>query len=140
MRPTASMRRMAPNSRYGTHKPAASISRSRRSGRMSQTAASSASTRSRQLPAAAAGKTPLDVMDGRDESLLQLVTTYNAPAVTTGTNQHPAGTAHSVAANSHNNLVFVPLGANNAFLSPDAKQNCLTGCVAVFGHPDEQNQ
>jgi len=63
-------------------------------------------------------------------SLDQLVPTFNVPAVTTGSNQHPAGTAHSVAANATNNLVFVPLAANNVF--PD----CLTGCIAVYGRSD----
>ena len=37
----------------------------------------------------------------------------------------------------HGIHVLVPLPANNSFLSPDAKNNCLTGCVAIFGHPDE---
>ena len=38
-----------------------------------------------------------------------------------------AATAHSVAANPHNNHVLVPLAANNVF------PNCLNGCVAVYG-------
>lgn len=92
----------------------------------------------RPLPATTAqGSTPAGVVDAKDRALLQLFPTFNVPAVTTGTGQHPSGTSHSIAANSHNNLVFVPLPANNAFLSPDGNQNCLTGCVAVFGHPDE---
>jgi len=37
------------------------------------------------------------------------------------------GNAHSLAANPHNNHVFVPLGADNVF------PGCLNGCVAVFG-------
>jgi hypothetical protein len=91
----------------------------------------------RPLPAATAqGTTPLGVVDARDQSVLQLVATFNVP-VTTG---HPGSTAHSVAANANNNLVFVPLGANNVFLSPDASKNCLTGCIAVFGHPDEDGK
>ena len=91
----------------------------------------------RPLPAATAkGATPLGVVDARDEKLLQLVPTYNVPAGT----GHPAGTSHSVAANARNNFVFVPLAANNAFLSPDAKQNCLTGCIAVFWHGDEDTE
>jgi hypothetical protein len=87
----------------------------------------------------AQGSTPLGVVDAKDQKVLQLVTTFNVPAVTTGpvSGQHPAGTAHSVAANAKNNHVFVPLAANNAFLSPDGTKNCLTGCIAVFGHPDE---
>jgi len=94
----------------------------------------------RPLPAATAkGSTPAGVVDAKDQKLLQLFPTYNVPAVTTGpaSGLHPAGTSHSIAANSRNNLVFVPLPANNAFLSPDGKNNCLTGCVAVFAHADE---
>jgi hypothetical protein len=82
-------------------------------------------------PLTAQGAAILGVIDARDKALLQLVPTFNVPAVTTGANQHAASTAHSVAANAANNHVFVPLGANNAF------PNCLTGCIAVFGHPDE---
>jgi hypothetical protein len=84
-------------------------------------------------PADAQGAAILGIIDARDEEVLQLVPTYNTAAVTTGptTSQHPAGTAHSVAVDAKNNHVFVPLGANNVF------PNCLTGCIAVFGHPDE---
>ena len=82
---------------------------------------------------AAAGSTPLGVIDAEDRSLLQLVPTYNVPAGT----GHPAGTAHSVAANASNNHVFVPLAANNAFLSPDGSTNCLKGCIAVFAMPSK---
>jgi len=84
----------------------------------------------------AKGSTPAGVVDSKDQRLLQLFPTYNVPAVA-GTGGHPSGTSHSIAANARNNFVFVPLPANNAFLSPDAKQNCLTGCVAVFWHGDE---
>jgi hypothetical protein len=92
----------------------------------------------RPLPATAAmGSTPAGVVDAKDQKLLQLFPTFNVPAVTTGSGLHPAGTSHSIAANSRNNLVFVPLPANNAFLSPDGKKTCLTGCVAVFAHADE---
>jgi len=86
----------------------------------------------------AKGSTPLGVVDAKDGTLLQQVPTYNVPAGT----GHPSGTAHSVAANAANNLIFVPLGANNAFSAfarpgggpvPD----CEHGCIAVFGHPDE---
>ena len=86
--------------------------------------------------APAKGSTPAGVVDAKDQRLLGLFPTYNVPAVT-GTGAHPAGTSHSIAANARNNLVFVPLPANNAFLSPDAKYDCLTGCVAVFTHADE---
>jgi hypothetical protein len=95
----------------------------------------------RPLPAAtASGSTPLAVIDAKDEALVGFAPTFNEAAVTTGAHQHPAGTSHSIAANAHNNLVFVPLPANNTFLSPDGKHNCLTGCVAVFGHPDEDGR
>jgi hypothetical protein len=50
---------------------------------------------------------------------------------------HISGTSHSVAANAGNNHVFVAMPANNAILSPDGTTNCLTGCIAIFGHPDE---
>jgi hypothetical protein len=88
----------------------------------------------RPQPASTArGATPLGVVDAKDQAVLQLVPTYNVSAGT----GHPAGTSHSVAANAGNKQVFVPLPANNAWLSPDGKENCLTGCVAVFGHTDE---
>jgi hypothetical protein len=85
------------------------------------------------VPQTAQGSTPLGVIDAGDEKVLQLITTFNVPAVTTGdtSTRHPAGTAHSVAANAANNHIFVPIAANNAF--PD----CLSGCIAVFAHPDE---
>jgi hypothetical protein len=95
----------------------------------------------RPLPAAtASGSTPAGVVDANDNALSQRFPTYNVAAVTTGTEghpAHPAGTSHSIAASSLNNLVFVPLPANNAVLSPDATKNCLTGCVAVFTHSDD---
>ena len=91
----------------------------------------------------AKGSTPAGVVDAKDQRLLQLFPTYNVPALLdasghqTGPNAHPAGTAHSIAANARNNLVFVPLAANNAVISPsDPTKNCLTGCVAVFWHAD----
>jgi hypothetical protein len=37
--------------------------------------------------------------------------------------------AHSVAVDASNNLIFVPMGANNVY------PNCLTGCIAVYGRP-----
>jgi len=97
----------------------------------------------RPLPAATAkGATPLGVIDAKDGKLIQSVPTYNVPAVA---NVHPAGTAHSVAADAANNLVFVPLAANNAFSAfavPNggAVADCETGCIAVFGHPSEDNE
>ena len=93
----------------------------------------------RPLPAATAkGSTPLAVIDAEDRKLIQSVPTYNVPAGT----GHPAGTAHSVAANAANNLVFVPLAANSAFSAfavPNggAVPDCETGCIAVFGRPGE---
>jgi hypothetical protein len=78
----------------------------------------------------AQGAAILGVIDAKDESVLQLVPTFNVPAVT-GTGAHPASTAHSVAADAHNNRIFVPLGANNVF------PGCLTGCIAVYWHGDE---
>ena len=86
-------------------------------------------------PATAQGSTPAGVVDAKDQKLLQLFPTYNVPPGT----GHPAGTSHSIAANAENNHVFVPLPANNAILSPDGKTDCLTGCVAVFAHADEDN-
>jgi len=88
----------------------------------------------RPLPAnAAKGSTPAGVVDSTTQTLVQLFPTYNVPAGP----GHPAGTSHSIAANAANNLVFVPLAANNAVLSPDETTNCLKGCIAVFGHPGE---
>ncbi len=78
------------------------------------------------------GAAVLGVIDAHRQTLLQLVPTLNVPAVpATQPHPHPAGTAHSVAANARNNHVFVPLAANNAF--PD----CLKGCIAVFARPTE---
>ena len=78
------------------------------------------------------GAAVLGVIDAERQKLLQLVPTLNVPAVPASQlNPHPAGTAHSVAANARNNHVFVPLAANNAF--PD----CLKGCIAVFARPSE---
>jgi len=85
------------------------------------------------LSAAAQGATVLGVIDAEDHTLIQLVPTFNVPAVGTGNNntEHPAGTSHSVAANAKNNQVFVPLAANNVF------PGCLTGCIAVFTRPSK---
>jgi hypothetical protein len=85
------------------------------------------------LSTTAQGASVLGVIDAFSNGLDQLVPTFNVPAVGTGNNstEHPAANAHSVAANAKNNLVFVPLGANNVF--PD----CLTGCVAVYGRSDK---
>jgi hypothetical protein len=85
-------------------------------------------------PLTAQGAAVLGVIDAKRQSLLQLVPTFNVPAVTDGANQHPAGAAHSVAANAGNNHVFVPLAANNVFPA------CLTGCIAVFGRPEDDDK
>jgi hypothetical protein len=79
-------------------------------------------------PADAQGAAILGVIGSKNKSLVQLVPTFNVPAVT-GAGAHPAGTAHSVAADAKNNHVFVPLAANNVY------PNCLTGCIAVFSRP-----
>ena len=80
-------------------------------------------------PAVSQGAAILGVIDGTSQRLDQLVATFNVPAVppTSGPPPgHPAGSAHSVAANAANNQVFVPLAANNAY------QGCLTGCIAIY--------
>ena len=94
----------------------------------------------RPLPAATAkGATPLGVINADDGKLIQSVPTYNVPAVA---GVRPAATSHSVAANAANNMVLVPLGANNAF-SAFAVPNggpvpdCEAGCIAVFGRSPE---
>jgi hypothetical protein len=79
----------------------------------------------------AQGAAILSVIDAEDGNLIQLVPTFNVPAVTTGAAQHPAATAHSVAADASNNQIFVPLGANNVY------PGCLTGCIAVFFRPSK---
>ena len=68
----------------------------------------------------------LGVIDAESKTLIQIVPTFNTP---NPTSPPPRGTAHSVAVNSHNNHVFVPLPANNVF------PGCQTGCIAVFGAP-----
>ena len=70
----------------------------------------------------------LDVIDALSQTLEQRVPTLNVPADPAGS--HPAGTAHSVAASSGTNHVFVPIAANNAVF------NCLTGCVTIYGRDD----
>ena len=68
----------------------------------------------------------LGVIDAKSKTLSQVIPTIN---VAGKPNVFPAGTAHSVAVNSRNNQVFVPLAANNVF--PD----CLNGCIAVYAAP-----
>jgi hypothetical protein len=70
----------------------------------------------------------LGVIDAKSQTLVQVVPTLNVAGKAFA---FPAGTAHSVAANPHNNHVFVPLPANNVF------PECLNGCVGVFGTPGD---
>ncbi|MBV9815143.1 MAG: hypothetical protein JO229_05265 [Alphaproteobacteria bacterium] len=79
-------------------------------------------------PLTAQGAATLDVIDALSENLDQRVPTLNVPADPSGS--HPAGTAHSVAAFSGTNHVFVPIAANNAV------PNCLTGCITIYGRDD----
>jgi hypothetical protein len=79
-------------------------------------------------PLTAQGAATLDVIDGLSETLDQRVPTLNVPADPSGS--HPAGTAHSVAADASTNHVFVPIAANNAV------PNCLTGCITIYGRYD----
>jgi hypothetical protein len=76
------------------------------------------------------GAGTLGVIDARSRSLVQLVPTLDVPAVT---GVHVSGSSHSVAANAANNWVFVPIPANNAIFG------CLTGCIAVYGQSDHDN-
>jgi hypothetical protein len=81
-------------------------------------------------PLTAQGAAVLCVVDAFSKTLDQLVPTFNVPQVPPPPATpivHPAGAAHSVAANAENNWVFVPLAANNVF------RGCLKGCVAVYG-------
>jgi hypothetical protein len=73
------------------------------------------------------GAATLDVIDALSETLDQRVPTLNVPA---NDGLTPAGTAHSVAAYSGNNHVFVPIAANNAV------PGCLTGCITIYGRYD----
>jgi hypothetical protein len=66
----------------------------------------------------------LGVINAETKRLVQLVPTINTAGKA---NVFPSGSSHSVAVDSRNNHVFVPLPANN--IAP----NCLTGCIGVFG-------
>ena len=93
-----------------------------------------------ERPLTGNGSTPAGVVDANDNALSQRFPTYNVAAVTTptaGHPAHPAGTSHSIAANANSNIIYVPLPANNAVLSPDGTNNCLTGCIALFTHADD---
>jgi hypothetical protein len=79
------------------------------------------------------GAAILGVIDGTSQRLDQLVPTFNVPAVPPILGPppgHPAGNAHSVAANAANNQVFVPLAANNVY------PGCVTGCIAIYTRSD----
>jgi hypothetical protein len=81
----------------------------------------------------AQGAATLDVIDALSRTLDQRVPTLNvpqSPPPPAAPTVHPAGTAHSVAASSGTNHVFVPIAANNAV------PNCLTGCVTIYGSDD----
>jgi hypothetical protein len=78
-------------------------------------------------PLTAQGAATLDVIGALSETLDQRVPTLNVPGMT---GVHPAGTAHSVAADANTNHVFVPIAANNAV------PNCLTGCITIYGRYD----
>ena len=73
------------------------------------------------------GSPVLGVIDADSQSLVQVVPTFNTPAAAPA----PRGTSHSVAVDPHNNHILVPMPANNVF------PNCLDGCIAVFGVPDD---
>jgi hypothetical protein len=79
-------------------------------------------------PLTAQGAATLDAIDALSQTLEQQVPTFNVPADPAGS--HPAGTAHSVAAYSGTNHVFVPIAANNAV------PNCSTGCITIYGRDD----
>jgi hypothetical protein len=85
-----------------------------------------------------AGNNPIGpsfgVVNSSTNTLTQLVPVVPpVPAVTTGTNKHGAGTAHSIAASAINNHVYLPLPANSSYTAPPAgTPACLQGCVAVF--------
>lgn len=71
----------------------------------------------------------LGVINAKRQSLVQIVPTVNAAgnAVSDPTVRFPAGTAHSVAVNPHNNHALVPLPANKVV------PNCQNGCIGVYG-------
>jgi hypothetical protein len=68
----------------------------------------------------------LGVIDAKRQSLVQIVPTVNSAGKA---NVFPAGTAHSVAVNPHNNHALVPLPANSVV------PNCQNGCIGVYGTP-----
>ncbi len=72
----------------------------------------------------------LGVIDAESQTLVQIVPTVNTAGNTVTATRFPAGTAHSVAVNPHNNHALVPLPANNVV------PNCSNGCIGVFGTPN----
>jgi len=86
-----------------------------------------------------AGNNPIGptfgVVNSSTNTLTQLVPTVPpVPATVPPTPPgHSAGTAHSIAASTANNHVYVPLPANNNYTAPPAgTPACVQGCVAVF--------
>ena len=75
----------------------------------------------------------LGVIDGTSQSLDQIAPTFDVPGklpLLGPPPGHPSGSSHSVAVNSANNWVFVPMPGNNAI------PGCSTGCIAVYGRQD----
>src|SRR6516162_1709901 len=75
------------------------------------------------------------VVNSSTNTLTQLVPTIppvpaTRPATPPG---HSQGTAHSIAASTANNHVYLPLPANNDYTAPPlGTPACVQGCVAVF--------
>jgi len=86
-----------------------------------------------------AGNNPIGptfgVVNSSTNTLTQLVPTVppvpaTRPATPPG---HSAGTAHSIAASTANNHVYLPLPANSDYSAPPVgTPACVQGCVAVF--------
>jgi CHRD domain len=91
-----------------------------------------------------AGNNPIGptfgVVNSSTNTLTQLVPTLPptplvplVPPVGTRTTLISSGTAHSIAASAANNHVYLPLPANNDYLSlSSGTPACVQGCVAVF--------
>jgi len=86
-----------------------------------------------------AGNNPIGptfgVVNASTNTLTQLVPTVPpVPATVPPTPPgHSAGTAHSIAASTANNHVYVPLPANSNYTAPPlGTPACIQGCVAVF--------
>ena len=86
-----------------------------------------------------AGNNPIGptfgVVNSSTNTLTQLVPTIPpVPATVPPTPPgHSAGTAHSIAASTANNHVYVPLPANSNYTAPPlGTPACIQGCIAVF--------